>query len=62
MHAISILAYIDPMAGSLVLQTIVAAIVGAAFLCRRFVTRFGSLFRVPRLTKPPAADVSAGDP
>lgn len=45
-----LMAYIDPMAGSIVLQSIIAGVVGVLFTMRRQFGRLGGLFfaRAPK--------------
>ena len=52
-------AYIDPGAGSLVVQAVVAALVTAGFLARSFWSRLVGVFRRGRPV-PPAPEEGAG--
>ncbi len=47
-----VFAYIDPGSGSIILQFLIATLVGAAFYFRRFVTNLIHLIRDKLLRKP----------
>jgi hypothetical protein len=52
LHSIAIL-YIDPVAGSIVVQAIVAGVVGGVAFFRRSIARFFGLFLGRRQQNPP---------
>jgi len=55
MHPVSILAYIDPASGSILLQAIIAAAMG---LCFRFRRSLAQVFRRSAVSKEPKGEES----
>mgnify|MGYP006971720408 CR=1 FL=1 len=58
---LNIFLYIDPGTGSIILQAIIASVVGAAFFIRLFWHRILRVFGVKKETEPDLADEQEED-